>query len=221
MENKSKFLNEIKVSKEDLEQKCNTHTFLPSYYSSLYNLLKSNKYIEFTDLVFSTIGSEIERFFPDIKTELVYRTKSQSSYNNKTSVHHDLIDNNPDSSNTQIFDTYGMKLVVNDVPINTELIHTISKDLLNKKLELQSNNSNKSIDELKSKIEEIKYLKNIYDTRLNTSKELRKIKRKYNQFVEKDNILAQKHYEDKIKLYNKQLENLKNKSEYYVANIYF
>lgn len=211
------FLEKLKIPKNTLERKCNTHSFLPAYFSSVYNLFKSDKYIEFTDLVLSTIGSEIERFFPDINIELIYRVKSKSSYNNKTSIHHDLLDNDSTSSKTQIFDTYGMKLVINHVPLKTNAIDVISNDLEEKEKKLTSRPS----EELKKKVDELKYLKNIYDTRINTSKGLYKVKHQYDKFAKTNNISAQEHFKEKIELYNLQLENLKNKSEYYMAKYIF
>lgn len=214
---KNDFLDSLKLPQNTLEKKCNTHSFLPAYYSGVYNLFKSDKYIEFTDLVFSIIGSEIERFFPDINSELIYRIKSKSSYTNKTSIHHDLLDNNSDSPKTQIFDTYGMKLVINGVPLKTEAINIISKDLEEKEKKLVTHPS----DELAKKVDELKYLKNIYDTRINTYKGLCKVERQYEKFAKTNNISAQEHFKEKLKLYNSQLENLKNKSDYYMAKYMF
>lgn len=108
--------------------------FMPYYYSAFYKLLTSKEYIQFTDLVFSTIGSEIEKFFPDIQTELIYRIKSPKSFNNKSSAHQEEKIKDRDSSKTKIFDTYGMKLVVSNVPPDSQLSQTILSD--NEDLEL-------------------------------------------------------------------------------------
>ena len=106
-----------------------------SYNKAIFNLLKSESYENYTDVVLSTLGRELENYFSPQDFKLKYRYKSEKSFNNN--IAKDSLNENF-SSNFNKYITYdiiGMRLVVENVPNN----FTINKEFKkNSQIELQN-----------------------------------------------------------------------------------
>lgn len=106
-----------------------------SYNKAIFNLLKSEPYENYTDVVLSTLGQELENYFSPQDFKLKYRYKSEKSFNNN--IAKDSINENFTSNfNKYItYDIIGMRLVVENVPND----FTISKEFKNNsQIELQN-----------------------------------------------------------------------------------
>lgn len=149
-----------------------------NYCKSIYNLLKSKPYENYTDVVLSTLGTELENYFLPDEMRLKYRYKSKNSLERNISK-----DSKIDTKSQELtseynkyitYDIIGMRLVIERVPdnfkINDEFIEKSKENLENTKLELtklkekyfkENNISEKAFEEkctyLKNRIT---YLKN-------------------------------------------------------------
>lgn len=99
---------------------------------AIFNLLKSKPYENYTDVVLSTLGQELENYFSPQDFKLKYRYKSEKSFNNN--IAKDSLNENF-SSNFNKYITYdiiGMRLVVENVPNdftivkNLKIIHKLN-----------------------------------------------------------------------------------------------
>ena len=110
---------------------------------SLFQLLQTPKYQEYTDMIFSTLGQELENYF---KKDMIfkYRYKSQKSFTNNISKDSIVSTNDNTSYFTSRFNPYvhydiiGMKIVIKHIPedfkISTSFIKTCEeKEKINHK----------------------------------------------------------------------------------------
>ena len=106
-----------------------------SYNKAIFNLLKSKPYENYTDVVLSTLGQELENYFSPQDFKLKYRYKSEKSFNNNIAKD-SLNENFTSNFNKYItYDIIGMRLVVENVPND----FTISKEFKNNsQIELQN-----------------------------------------------------------------------------------
>lgn len=160
-----------------------------SYNKAIFNLLKTPKYQNFTDVVLSTLGQELENFLAPDNFRLKYRYKSEKSFCKNISKDTHIVENNFSSQlNKYItYDIIGMRLVIENVPedfkISDNFINKCQdeKDVLAKKIydlitnkDSQTNTSNNTY--MEHVLDEIKYLESCinFDNLLLQRNELRK-----------------------------------------------
>ena len=120
------------------------------YNVAIFNLLHSPEYENYTDVVLSTLGLELEKYFKPDDMRLKYRYKSRKSFNTNNSKDSKVIEKNYKSDNIQDFesdynkhinyDIIGMRLVVESVSDNFQVdksfIEKCKSDLINSQKEL-------------------------------------------------------------------------------------
>ena len=129
---------------------------------SLFQLLQTPKYQEYTDMIFSTLGQELENYF---KKDMIfkYRYKSQKSFTNNISKDSIVSTNDNTSYFTSRFNPYvhydiiGMRLVVknisNDFKVSNNFINSCKEkaDKYQKKLfDLQKQYFHKDSDTIEN-----------------------------------------------------------------------
>ena len=111
-----------------------------AYNKSIFNLLKSKPYENYTDVVLSTLGKELENYFSPSDFRLKYRYKSKKSFYANISKDSSNEDLSSDFNKYITYDIIGMRLVIenisNNFNINEEFIEKakIKVKLLKKKL---------------------------------------------------------------------------------------
>ena len=115
-----------------------------SYNKAIYNLLKSKEYENYTDVVLSTLGKELEKYFSTDDFRLKYRYKSIKSYSQNISKDSDVSQDNPLTFESHFnpyinYDIIGMRLVIEDVPSDFEISEKFIMASKQKFLELQKN----------------------------------------------------------------------------------
>ena len=127
------------------------------YNVAIFNLLHSPEYENYTDVVLSTLGLELEKYFKPDDMRLKYRYKSRKSFNTNNSKDSKVIEKNYKSDNIQDsesekgdfesdynkhinYDIIGMRLVVESVSDNFQVdksfIEKCKSDLINSQKEL-------------------------------------------------------------------------------------
>ena len=114
------------------------------YNTAIFNLLHTPKYRNYTDVVLSSLGLEIEKYLKPEDFTLKYRYKSKKSFFQNLSQDSKIV-NNEISSNFNKFipyDVIGMRLVIKNVPeefqISNHFIENAKKKLELVKQELYS-----------------------------------------------------------------------------------
>ena len=111
-----------------------------AYNKSIFNLLKSKSYENYTDVILSTLGKELENYFSPSDFKLKYRYKSKKSFYANISKDSSNEDLSSDFNKYITYDIIGMRLVIENIPnnfnINEEFIEKakIQVKLLKKKL---------------------------------------------------------------------------------------
>lgn len=134
-----------------------------AYNKSIFNLLKSNPYENYTDVVLSTLGKELENYFSPSDFRLKYRYKSKKSFYANISKDSSNEDLSSDFNKYITYDIIGMRLVIenisNNFNINEEFIEKakIKVKLLKKKLsflqkDLYNSNDSTVVDKLNNEI---------------------------------------------------------------------
>lgn len=134
-----------------------------AYNKSIFNLLKSKPYENYTDVVLSTLGKELENYFSPSDFRLKYRYKSKKSFYANISKDSSNEDLSSDFNKYITYDIIGMRLVIenisNNFNINEEFIEKakIKVKLLKKKLsflqkDLYNSNDSTVVDKLNNKI---------------------------------------------------------------------
>ena len=135
-----------------------------AYNKSIFNLLKSKSYENYTDVVLSTLGKELENYFSPSDFRLKYRYKSKKSFYANISKDSSNEDLSSDFNKYITYDIIGMRLVIENIPnnfnINEEFIEKakIQVKLLKKKLsslpkDLYNSNDSTLVDELNNEVE--------------------------------------------------------------------
>ncbi len=135
-----------------------------AYNKSIFNLLKSKSYENYTDVVLSTLGKELENYFSPSDFKLKYRYKSKKSFYANISKDSSNEDLSSDFNKYITYDIIGMRLVIENIPnnfdINEEFIEKakIQVKLLKKKLsslqkDLYNSNDSTLVDELNNEVE--------------------------------------------------------------------
>lgn len=135
-----------------------------AYNKSIFNLLKSKSYENYTDVILSTLGKELENYFSPSDFKLKYRYKSKKSFYANISKDSSNEDLSSDFNKYITYDIIGMRLVIENIPnnfnINEEFIEKakIQIKLLKKKLsslqkDLYNSNDSTLVDELNNEIE--------------------------------------------------------------------
>lgn len=135
-----------------------------AYNKSIFNLLKSKSYENYTDVVLSTLGKELENYFSPSDFRLKYRYKSKKSF--YTNISKDSSNENLSSDfNKYItYDIIGMRLVIENIPnnfnINEEFIEKakmqvklLKKKLSSLKKDLYNSSASTLVDKLNNEIE--------------------------------------------------------------------
>ena len=94
-----------------------------TYNKAIFNLLHTAEYENYTDVVLSTLGQELEQLFNPKEMSLKYRYKSLKSFENNNKKD-SKIEKNEFHSNFNKFITYdiiGMRLVINEIPEDFKL----------------------------------------------------------------------------------------------------
>ena len=94
-----------------------------TYNKAIFNLLHTAEYENYTDVVLSTLGQELEQLFNPKEMSLKYRYKSLKSFENNNKKE-SKIEKNEFHSNFNKFITYdiiGMRLVINEIPEDFKL----------------------------------------------------------------------------------------------------
>ena len=113
-----------------------------TYNKAIFNLLHTPEYENYTDVVLSTLGQELEQFFKPKEMSLKYRYKSLKSFEDNNKKDSKLEKNEFHSSfNKYInYDIIGMRLVINKIPedftIDKNFIDNCKKDLKSVKQQL-------------------------------------------------------------------------------------
>lgn len=133
-----------------------------SYNKAIFNLLKTPEYRNYTDVVLSTFGQELEKYLDPQNFRLKYRYKSEKSFNKNISKDTKINENNfsSDFNKYITYDIIGMRLVIENVPENFKINDNFilkcksMKKLLTKQLyslitdeNLQNNQSNTNLAE--------------------------------------------------------------------------
>lgn len=144
-----------------------------AYNKSIFNLLRSKSYENYTDVVLSTLGKELENYFSSSDFRLKYRYKSKKSFYANISKDSSNETLSSDFNKYITYDIIGMRLVIENIPDNFNIDEEFVKkskvkiQFLKKKISiLQKNLYNLNdpvlIDKLNNKIEfitsKIKYL---------------------------------------------------------------
>ena len=135
-----------------------------AYNKSIFNLLKSKSYENYTDVILSTLGKELENYFSPSDFKLKYRYKSKKSFYANISKDSSNEDLSSDFNKYITYDIIGMRLVIENIPnnfnINEEFIEKakIQVKLLKKKLsslqkDLYNSNDSTLVDELNNEVE--------------------------------------------------------------------
>lgn len=134
-----------------------------AYNKSIFNLLKSKSYENYTDVVLSTLGKNLENYFSSSDFRLKYRYKSKKSfYANilKDSSNEDL----SSAFNKYItYDIIGMRLVIENIPDNFNInerfikkskiqIHLLKEKLSCIQKDFCNSNNSELTDKLNTKI---------------------------------------------------------------------
>lgn len=186
-----------------------------AYNKSIFNLLKSKSYENYTDVVLSTLGKELENYFSPSDFRLKYRYKSKKSFYSNISKDSSNEDLSSDFNKYITYDIIGMRLVIENVPdnfnINEEFIAKakIQVNLLKKKLyylqkDLYNSNNSSLIDKLN---DEIKFV-NSKITYLNSCINFKNLLNKKN-LIQKDIDLIDKKL---AKSYNPSLSHERNQA---------
>ena len=135
-----------------------------AYNKSIFNLLKSKSYENYTDVVLSTLGKELENYFSPSDFRLKYRYKSKKSFYANISKDSSNEDLSSDFNKYITYDIIGMRLVIENIPdnfnINEEFIEKakIQIKLLKKKIsflqkDLYNSKDSVMVDKLNTEIE--------------------------------------------------------------------
>lgn len=144
-----------------------------AYNKSIFNLLKSKSYENYTDVVLSTLGKELENYFSPSDFRLKYRYKSKKSFYSNISKDSSNEDLSSDFNKYITYDIIGMRLVIENVPDNFNIdeefikkskikiqllkntIYSLQKNLYSSTDSVEINRINDKIEYTNSKI---KYL---------------------------------------------------------------
>ncbi len=144
-----------------------------AYNKSIFNLLRSKSYENYTDVVLSTLGKELENYFSPSDFRLKYRYKSKKSFYANISKDSSNKDLSSDFNKYITYDVIGMRLVIENIPENFDIdeefikrskikIQFLKTKLYHLQKDLYNSNDSKSITEINNKIEyindKIKYL---------------------------------------------------------------
>lgn len=144
-----------------------------AYNKSIFNLLRSKSYENYTDVVLSTLGKELENYFSPSDFRLKYRYKSKKSFYANISKDSSNEDLSSDFNKYITYDVIGMRLVIENIPENFDIdeefikrskikIQFLKTKLYHLQKDLYNSNDSKSITEINNKIEyindKIKYL---------------------------------------------------------------
>ena len=176
-----------------------------AYNKSIFNLLRSKSYENYTDVVLSTLGKELENYFSPSDFRLKYRYKSKKSFYANISKDSSNEDLSSDFNKYITYDIIGMRLVIEKIPDNFNIDEEFIKkskiqvQLLKKKISLLqkklcTSNDSSLIDKLNNEIEfinsKITYLnscihfKNLLNKRNLTQKDIdlmnKKLAKSYN-----------------------------------------
>ena len=89
-----------------------------AYNKSIFNLLRSKSYENYTDVVLSTLGKELENYFSPSDFRLKYRYKSKKSFYANISKDSSNEDLSSDFNKYITYDIIGMRLVIEKIPDN-------------------------------------------------------------------------------------------------------
>ncbi len=139
-----------------------------TYNKSIFNLLRSKPYENYTDVVLSTLGKELENYFPPSDFRLKYRYKSKKSFYANISKDSSNEDLSSDFNKYITYDIIGMRLVVENVPDNFNINEDFIKSskvklqlLKNKLYSLEKHLHTSSASDLTNKInDKIEYINN-------------------------------------------------------------
>lgn len=144
-----------------------------AYNKSIFNLLRSKSYENYTDVVLSTLGKELENYFSPSDFRLKYRYKSKKSFYANISKDSSNEDLSSDFNKYITYDIIGMRLVIEKIPDNFNIDEEFIKKskikiqfLKNRVYSLQGNlhttTDSVAINKINDKIEyinnKIKYL---------------------------------------------------------------
>ena len=99
-----------------------------AYNKSIFNLLKSKSYENYTDVVLSTLGKELENYFSPSDFRLKYRYKSKKSFYANISKDSSNEDLSSDFNKYITYDIIGMRLVVENIPKNFKISKSFTKN---------------------------------------------------------------------------------------------
>lgn len=106
-----------------------------AYNKSIFNLLRSKPYENYTDVVLSTLGKELENYFSPSDFRLKYRYKSKKSFYANISKDSSNEDLSSDFNKYITYDIIGMRLVIENIPNN----FNIDEEFIKKsKIQVQS-----------------------------------------------------------------------------------
>lgn len=139
-----------------------------TYNKSIFNLLRSKPYENYTDVVLSTLGKELENYFSPSDFRLKYRYKSKKSFYANISKDSSNEDLSSDFNKYITYDIIGMRLVVENVPDNFNINEDFIKSskvklqlLKNKLYSLEKHLHTSSDSDLTNKInDKIEYINN-------------------------------------------------------------
>ena len=92
-----------------------------AYNKSIFNLLRSKSYENYTDVVLSTLGKELENYFSPSDFRLKYRYKSKKSFYANISKDSSNEDLSSDFNKYITYDIIGMRLVIENIPENFDI----------------------------------------------------------------------------------------------------
>ena len=113
-----------------------------TYNKAIFNLLHTPEYENYTDVVLSTLGQELEQFFKPKEMSLKYRYKSLKSFENNIKKDSKVEGHEFHSKYNKYinYDIIGMRLVINKIPedftIDKNFIDNCKKDLKSVKQQL-------------------------------------------------------------------------------------
>ena len=99
-----------------------------AYNKSIFNLLRSKPYENYTDVVLSTLGKELENYFSPSDFRLKYRYKSKKSFYANISKDSSNEDLSSDFNKYITYDIIGMRLVVENIPKNFKISKSFIKN---------------------------------------------------------------------------------------------
>ena len=99
-----------------------------AYNKSIFNLLRSKSYENYTDVVLSTLGKELENYFSPSDFRLKYRYKSKKSFYANISKDSSNEDLSSDFNKYITYDIIGMRLVVENIPKNFKISKSFIKN---------------------------------------------------------------------------------------------